>query len=183
MTISSNGSSPSPDRTYRLPVLPLDIIQLRSPLPPIRLYSPSVSIAIPLQHPEKLCCFRRYAPLDPGTQYTLTKCPAMSIGATFATLFSIFQHCLQTKHYKELLSPERRLYSAGIESILLPIGLFWFGFTAKPSIHWIVPTLAIGCSTIGIYSIYLAVYNYLADTYGKYTSSALAAQSFCEFQS
>jgi len=32
---------------------------------------------------------------------------------------------------------------------------------------------------MGIFSIYLAVFNYLADTYGKYASSALAAQSFC----
>lgn len=78
------------------------------------------------------------------------------------------------------LTPERRLYFAGIETSLLPVGLFWFGWTARPTIHWLVPTLAVGCSTIGIYSIYLAVYNYLADTYGQYTSSALAAQSFCK---
>lgn len=32
---------------------------------------------------------------------------------------------------------------------------------------------------MGIYSIYLATFNYLADTYHRYSSSALAAQSFC----
>jgi hypothetical protein len=32
---------------------------------------------------------------------------------------------------------------------------------------------------MGIYSIYLATFNYLADTYHRYASSALAAQSFC----
>ncbi|MCJ1367330.1 hypothetical protein MMC16_006462 [Acarospora aff. strigata] len=32
---------------------------------------------------------------------------------------------------------------------------------------------------MGIFSIYLAVFNYLADTYHRYASSALAAQSFC----
>ena len=53
------------------------------------------------------------------------------------------------------------------------------GWTSFPSIHWIVPTLAIGCATMGIFSIYLAVFNYLADTYHRYASSALAAQSFC----
>lgn len=31
----------------------------------------------------------------------------------------------------------------------------------------------------GIFSIYLAVFLYLADAYHKYASSALAAQSFC----
>lgn len=32
---------------------------------------------------------------------------------------------------------------------------------------------------MGIFSIYLAVFNYLADTYHGYASSALAAQSLC----
>ena len=32
---------------------------------------------------------------------------------------------------------------------------------------------------MGIYSIYLATFNYLADSYHRYASSALAAQSFC----
>jgi hypothetical protein len=32
---------------------------------------------------------------------------------------------------------------------------------------------------MGIYSVYLSVFNYLADIYGPYASSALAAQSFC----
>jgi hypothetical protein len=32
---------------------------------------------------------------------------------------------------------------------------------------------------MGIYSIYLATFNYLADAYHRYASSALAAQSFC----
>lgn len=32
---------------------------------------------------------------------------------------------------------------------------------------------------MGIYSVYLATFNYLADVYHRYASSALAAQSFC----
>ena len=75
--------------------------------------------------------------------------------------------------------PEGRLYNAGLQSTLLPIGLFWLGWTLFPSIHWIVPVLAVGCITLGIFSIYLAVFNYLADTYGSFASSAIAAQSFC----
>lgn len=41
--------------------------------------------------------------------------------------------------------------------------------------------MAIGVATIGIFSIYLAVFSYLADVYHRYASSALAAQSFCKF--
>ncbi|KAI5808544.1 major facilitator superfamily domain-containing protein [Peziza echinospora] len=75
--------------------------------------------------------------------------------------------------------PERRLYSSCIVSILLPIGMFLYGWTAYPRFHYLIPTLGITCATMGIYSIYLAVFNYFADTYQRYASSALAAQSFC----
>lgn len=80
-------------------------------------------------------------------------------------------------------SAERRLYFSCIESVLLPIGLFWFGWTSYSSIPWIVPTLGVGCAAMGIFSVYLAVFNYLADTYHRYASSAIAAQSCCEYTS
>ena len=76
-------------------------------------------------------------------------------------------------------SVEGRLYFVCVESILLPIGLFWFGWTSFPSVHWIVPSMAVGCATMGIFSIYLATFNYLADTYHRFASSAIAAQSCC----
>ncbi|KAK3385412.1 major facilitator superfamily domain-containing protein [Podospora didyma] len=76
-------------------------------------------------------------------------------------------------------APESRLYFTCLTSTLLPIGLFVFGFTARPEIPWIAPAIGIALATMGILSIYLAVFNYFADTYHKYASSALAAQSFC----
>ncbi|KAI0102654.1 major facilitator superfamily domain-containing protein [Nemania sp. FL0031] len=76
-------------------------------------------------------------------------------------------------------SPESRLYLTCFAGVLLPVGLYLFGFSAQPSIHWIVPTVAIGLATAGIYYVYLATFNYLADIYQAYASSALAAQSFC----
>ncbi|KAH8906349.1 MFS general substrate transporter [Coniochaeta sp. PMI_546] len=75
--------------------------------------------------------------------------------------------------------PEARLYCTCVTAILLPAGLFIFGFTSKRDIHWIAPAIGICLATMGIYSVYLATFNYLADTYHKYASSALAAQSFC----
>lgn len=120
---------------------------------------------------------------------------AMMIGAILSTILSCYQdrilaHYLVTSGAKtknpsrlrraiDLSSPEARLYFACLESALLPLGLFWFGWTQFPSIPWIVPALAVGCATMGIYSIYLATFNYLADSYHRYASSALAAQSFC----
>lgn len=40
------------------------------------------------------------------------------------------------------LPPETRLYSAMIGSVLLPIGIFWFAWTARADVHWIVPAVA-----------------------------------------
>ncbi|KAL9580453.1 MAG: hypothetical protein Q9212_004486 [Teloschistes hypoglaucus] len=104
---------------------------------------------------------------------------SMCVGALLSTALSIYQEKIAIRYGKISSTPEGRLYFSCIESALMPIGLFWFGWTSFPHIHWIVPTLAIGCATMGIFSIYLAVFNYLADTYHRYASSALAAQSFC----
>lgn len=104
---------------------------------------------------------------------------AMCVGALLASILCIYQEKM-ARHYGMMSSsPEGRLYFCCFESALLPIGLFWFGWTQFSQVHWIVPTMAIGCATMGIFSIYLCVFNYLADTYHRYASSALAAQSFC----
>lgn len=76
-------------------------------------------------------------------------------------------------------SPESRLYFTCITATLLPIGLFIFGFTSTRNTHWIAPTVGICLASMGIFSVYLATFNYLADVYHMYASSALAAQSFC----
>jgi multidrug resistance protein len=90
---------------------------------------------------------------------------------------SVFWTFLRTRFPARV--PEARLYCTCVVATLLPIGLFIFGFTSKRDIHWIAPTIGICLATIGIYSVYLATFNYLADTYHRYASSALAAQSCC----
>ncbi|KAI1907807.1 hypothetical protein LOZ12_002883 [Ophidiomyces ophidiicola] len=104
---------------------------------------------------------------------------AMCGGALVALFISITQEKVAKWLGKMPTTPEGRLYFVCVESILMPAGMFWFGWTSGPSVHWIWPALAVGCATIGIFSIYLAVFNYLADTYHRYASSALAAQSCC----
>ncbi|KAL5339033.1 major facilitator superfamily domain-containing protein [Aspergillus crustosus] len=104
---------------------------------------------------------------------------SMCVGALVITVISIYQEKLATRFNLLPPTPEARLYFVCIESILMPIGLFWFGWTSSPGTHWISPTIAIAFATMGIFSVYLAVFNYLADTYHRYASSAIAAQSCC----
>jgi MFS family permease len=86
-------------------------------------------------------------------------------------------------------SPEARLYFAGVLSFLLPAGLFG-AFMASATRqatsgdvgggdHGTALAIGFGFATWGIYVVYLAAFNYLADSYHIYASSALAANSFC----
>lgn len=104
---------------------------------------------------------------------------ATVVGAAISTVMSIHQEKFAKRRGKISSTPEGRLYFACVQSALMPIGLFIFGWTSFSSIHWIAPAIGIAIATMGIFSIYLAVFNYLADTYHRYASSALAAQSFC----
>lgn len=103
----------------------------------------------------------------------------ISVAATIITAVAIYQERWASKRGRLPNSPEARLYFCAVQSTLMPIGCFLFGWSSRASVHWIVPTIAIALATMGIFSIYLAVFNYLADVYHRYASSALAAQSFC----
>jgi MFS family permease len=106
---------------------------------------------------------------------------SMCVGAIISTILSIWQERWAARHYPAKVngSPEGRLMFTCIESALMPIGLFWFGWTCYSSVHWIVPTIAVGVATMGIFSIFLATFNYTADCYHIYASSALAASGLC----
>lgn len=71
----------------------------------------------------------------------------------------------------------RRLPLACFGGPLYVISLFWLGWTAKASIHWIVPMLAGLPFGIGFLLIFMAHINYLADAYDIFAASALAAAS------
>lgn len=106
---------------------------------------------------------------------------AVCVGGIISTPLSIYQEKWAVRQNPEKFasSPEGRLWFTAFESALMPIGLFWFGWTCFPSIPWIVPTIAVTLQTMGIFSIYLAVFNYTADVYHVYASSALAASGLC----
>ena len=111
------------------------------------------------------------------TGYVFT---AMSIGGILSTILSITQDNWAVKRYPHKFhDPEGRLLFTCVEAALLPIGLFWFGWTCYPSVPWILPTIAVGIATMGIFSVFLAVFNYSADVYKSYASSALAASGLC----
>ncbi|KAI1617991.1 major facilitator superfamily domain-containing protein [Exophiala viscosa] len=76
--------------------------------------------------------------------------------------------------------PERRLVPALFASLLLPIGLFIFGWTANnsPKIHWIVPTIGVVIFTIGIFILFQCIFIYIPLTYPQYAASLFAGNDF-----
>jgi MFS family permease len=55
----------------------------------------------------------------------------ITIGSIIGTVLSVFQEKIARQYWPKLTSsPEGRLYFACIESALLPVGLFWFGWVS-----------------------------------------------------
>jgi len=71
----------------------------------------------------------------------------------------------------------RRLPLACIAGPFFVISSFWLGWTAKESIHWIVPTLAGILFGMGYLCLFMALLNYLVDAYQIFAASAMAAAS------
>ncbi|MCJ1322095.1 hypothetical protein MMC15_007440 [Xylographa vitiligo] len=72
------------------------------------------------------------------------------------------------------LKPEIRLQAACIGGFFIPICLFWFGWSARPSISWIMPIIGSGFFSIGTLLLFNSVLNYLGDAYPDYAASVLA---------
>lgn len=76
------------------------------------------------------------------------------------------------------IRPEERLPPAFVGAFCIPICLFWFGWTSRASVHWIVPIIGSGFFTIGSFLLFNAVLNYLGDAYPDHAASVLAGNDF-----
>lgn len=70
-----------------------------------------------------------------------------------------------------------RLPLACVAGPFFVISSFWLGWTAKDSVHWIVPTLAGVLFGMGYLCLFMALLNYLVDAYEVFAASAMAAAS------
>lgn len=86
------------------------------------------------------------------------------------------------KGSSQAFQPEQKLYTALYGSIVLPVALFWFGWSARPEVHWICPILAQGTALLGSILIYVPCNFYMLDVYGsKYGASASGASSLSRY--
>ena len=81
-----------------------------------------------------------------------------------------------------IVAPEYRLFSAMIGSIGLPVGLFWFAWTAKRDISWASPVVAAIPFAWGNLCIFLGAAGYLIDSYmATNAASAMAANGLVRY--
>ncbi|KAH8703473.1 major facilitator superfamily domain-containing protein [Talaromyces proteolyticus] len=73
--------------------------------------------------------------------------------------------------------PEHHLPPMAVGAILLPIGLFFYGWTAQYAVHWIVPIIATGFFGLGLLLGFMPVQVYLVETYTIYAASAIASNT------
>ncbi|KAL3431986.1 major facilitator superfamily domain-containing protein [Aspergillus tetrazonus] len=85
-----------------------------------------------------------------------------------------FAHKL-AKHGRVI--PEERLVPMMVASVLLPGGLFWFGWTSSPNVHWLAQVAAGVPIGAGILVIFMQGLNYIIDVYMMFANSAIAANT------
>ncbi|THY74964.1 putative caffeine resistance protein 5 [Aureobasidium pullulans] len=76
------------------------------------------------------------------------------------------------------LKPEKRLPPACVGAFMIPICLFWFGWSARADIHWIMPIIGSAFFSMESVLLFNSVLNYLPDAYPEYAASVLAGNDF-----
>jgi DHA1 family multidrug resistance protein-like MFS transporter len=75
------------------------------------------------------------------------------------------------------VKPEVILPPTFFGAVTLPICLFWYAWTARSDIPWIVPLVGSGSFTISIITLFMPVLSYLGMAYPQYAASVLAGNA------
>lgn len=70
--------------------------------------------------------------------------------------------------------PEMRIPALILTSVFVPVGLFWYGWSAQAKAHWILPIIGAGVFGFAMMGTFLPIQLYLVDSF-RYAASAMAA--------
>ena len=82
------------------------------------------------------------------------------------------------KKYNSTVTPEYRVPLMLPGAILIPAGLFWYGWSAEKHVFWLVPDIGVGVLACGLMSSSMSIDGYVIDAYPEHVASANAAASF-----
>ncbi|OTB17400.1 hypothetical protein K445DRAFT_31654, partial [Daldinia sp. EC12] len=75
------------------------------------------------------------------------------------------------------MKPEYRLPLLPVGALLIPAGLFIYGWTAEYRVHWIVPIIGTSVVGIGNMLVFMGIQLYLVDAFTIYAASAIACNT------
>ncbi|KAG1817689.1 major facilitator superfamily domain-containing protein [Suillus subaureus] len=106
----------------------------------------------------------------------------LGFGFIFVTIFSIK---LSSKIYIYLATqnggkgkPEMHIATLIFGSFFVPVGLFWYSWSAQAKAHFIMPIIGTTIFGFGIMTVFLPVQLYLVDTFTYAASASTAASMF-----
>ncbi|KAI0968594.1 putative bicyclomycin resistance protein [Xylaria arbuscula] len=97
--------------------------------------------------------------------------------AVYATVSAYYSKRRPNTEQEEPPKPEERLIPLPVGAVLLPGGLFLYGWTAQHHVQWIVPIIGMGLTGAGSIVIFMGILSYLIDAFTIYSASAIAANS------
>lgn len=78
--------------------------------------------------------------------------------------------------------PETKLLAGKVGAVCLPVALFWMGWTARHSVHWMAPTAAGFPFGFGLILVFFSVVLYFGMSFPPmYVALALAANNFLRY--
>ncbi|GJJ13599.1 hypothetical protein Clacol_007855 [Clathrus columnatus] len=102
----------------------------------------------------------------------------LGVGLIIATLFGVK---ISNTIYNKLAdrnggvgTPEMRIPSLIFGSFFVPIGLFWYGWSAQAQLPWIMPIIGTAIFGFGLMTSFLPIQLYLVDAF-TFAASALSA--------
>lgn len=103
--------------------------------------------------------------------------PFPSVASIIGFGTNFYQERLYRKHFARR-GPEARLYASLIGGLVFPAGAFALAFSQGRG-HWMGPVVGLVLIFSGVYSIYLAVFSYLADCYTIVRCASLSPRVSC----
>lgn len=97
----------------------------------------------------------------------------MTVGM-FVCRFTLDKYVQKMKE-ANAMTPEMRLGPMIIGGVIMPIGLFLYGWTAQERVHWMAPLIGLSLMGFGVATTIIPSFSYLVDAFGIHAASALAA--------
>lgn len=79
-----------------------------------------------------------------------------------------------TARNKGIGAPEFRIPLLVPGTIVIPIGLFWYGWTGEAQTHWILPNIGAFIFCFGTIMSMQVIQTYTIDSYPRYAASAIS---------